>query len=134
MHSFLLAGNHVENPRAWLVAAVANASRAYGRRSARLESTTPEALDEMAYADWETDAAELERRLAVWHVLRHVPWRHREMLRMHYLDGHSAVEIASWLGTTRRYVEKRIVLALRFVRQRCGVSRDRTISPPSKRA
>lgn len=117
VHSLLLAGTSVDNPRAWLIGAVANASRAYGRRRARMDLTDTATLDSMPEPRSTVDAEAVERRLTIQSILRRIRPAYREVLRMHYLKQLTASEIAARLGTTTGYAEKLIVLALRCVRK-----------------
>lgn len=115
--SLLTTTATLENPRAWLVAAVANASRAYRRSRARYELIPQDAFDEMTTLGSTVDAEQVERKLTLSDILRHLHPRYREMLRLHYLEQLTSSEIADRLGSSTRYAEKRIVLALRRVRE-----------------
>jgi RNA polymerase sigma factor (sigma-70 family) len=107
----------VENPRAWLVAAVCNGSRHYWRTRSRLDE-----FDAAKEEDLFPDAAvlnveRLEGEILVRDILRRLCERERTVLRLHYFEHRTAAELAEHLGTTTGYAEKLIVKALKRARE-----------------
>lgn len=111
--SYLAQPQGILNARAWLVAVACNMSRHYWRARRRSESLFSE-LDEAEAAGAEPES--LITRRHVEQVLEAVGEQSGEVLRMHYLEGYSAPEIASRLETTPRYAEKMIHRALKKAR------------------
>ncbi|HXG58758.1 MAG TPA: sigma-70 family RNA polymerase sigma factor [Thermoanaerobaculia bacterium] len=108
--SYLLSAHTVENVRAWLIAAICNASRHYWRVRGRTES-----LEEGVGEAYE-DAGRLERELTMRQVLGYLQPRCRETLQLHYLEGRTAGDIAAIFDTTIRYAEKLIHKCLKRAR------------------
>jgi RNA polymerase sigma factor (sigma-70 family) len=114
--SFLQTCTRIENPRAWLVAAMCNASRHYWRAQGKTEplpdnyanASDPKAAD---------TADEYAMRLTIGKVIGYMQPKCRDTLRLHYFDGRSANEIAKELETTPRYAEKLIHTCLRRARE-----------------
>jgi RNA polymerase sigma factor (sigma-70 family) len=114
--SFLQAGTRIDNVRAWLVAAICNASRHYWRSQGRSESL-PE--DYLEFSDPVSDALPEKRAMEITmqQALGYLQPRCRETLRLHYFEGRSASEVARELETTTRYAEKLIHNCLKRVRE-----------------
>ena len=114
--SLMQTGTRIENVRAWLVAAICNASRHYWRTQTRSESL-PE--DYMEHSDPGSHALPEKRamEMTVQQALAYLQPRCRETLRLHYFDGRSAAEVARELETTTRYAEKLIHNCLKRVRE-----------------
>lgn len=114
--SFLQSGRRVENVRAWLVAAVCNASRHYWRMHSRTEQL-PENVVERADPCSQHLAEQVALRMTVKQALGYLPQRCRETLHLHYFEGRSASDVANVLETTSRYAEKLIHNCLQRVRE-----------------
>ena len=114
--SFLQMGSPIDNVKAWLVAAMCNASRHYWRGQGRSESL-PE--DYLEHSDPNSDALPEKRAMEmnIQQALGYLQPRCRETLRLHYFEGRSAPEIARELDTTNRYAEKLIHNCLKRVRE-----------------
>lgn len=117
LFSYLTVGRPVENPRAWLVAAVCNASRHYWRFRARTTSMEGTRLDEIPDLPQEMDVERLELEILVRSLLERLHPGDREVLRLHYFEGMTAAEMAAALDTTVRYAQKLISKALVRVRR-----------------
>ena len=114
--SFLQTGAKIENVRAWLVAAICNASRHYWRTQGRAEQLPedfPEQSDPGSHALPERFALEMTVRQA----LQYLQPRCKETLYLHYFEGRSAADVARELETTTRYAEKLIHNCLKRVRE-----------------
>lgn len=114
--SFLQTCTTIENVRAWLVAAICNASRHYWRsqgRSEQLPEDFVEHSDPGSHALPERFAMEITIRQA----LQYLQPRCRETLWLHYFEGRSAPDVARELETTTRYAEKLIHNCLKRVRE-----------------
>ena len=114
--SFLQTGTRIENIRAWLVAAICNASRHYWRSQGRSESL-PE--DYLEHSDPGSHSLPEKRamEMTIQQALGYLQPRCRETLRLHYFEGRSASEVARELETTTRYAEKLIHNCLKRVRE-----------------
>lgn len=114
--SFLQTGAKIENVRAWLVAAICNASRHYWRTQGRAEQLPedfPEQSDPGSHGLPEKFALEMTVRQA----LQYLQPRCKETLYLHYFEGRSAADVARELETTTRYAEKLIHNCLKRVRE-----------------
>jgi RNA polymerase sigma factor (sigma-70 family) len=109
-------GDRIENPRAFLVGAICNASRAYWRARMRVDNVEGARLDAIALLTVASDADRIERELVVRRVLDRLRPTEREVLRLHYYEHLPAREVAERLNVTHRYGEKLIVGALRHAR------------------
>ena len=114
--AYLQAGARIENIRAWLVAAMCNASRHYWRiqgRAEQLQEDFVEQSDPGSHALPERFAMEMTVRQA----LQYLQPRCRETLWLHYFEGRAASDVARELQTTTRYAEKLIHNCLKRVRE-----------------
>ena len=114
--SFLQTGTKIENVRAWLVAAMCNASRHYWRAQSRTESL-PEDFNEHSDPVSHGLADEFAKKLTLRQALDYLQPRCRETLWLHYFEGRSAADVARELETTNRYAEKLIHNCLKRVRE-----------------
>jgi RNA polymerase sigma factor (sigma-70 family) len=114
--SFLQTGTKIDNVRAWLVAAMCNASRHYWRAQARTESL-PEDFNEHSDPHSHGLADEFAKKLTLRQALDYLQPRCRETLWLHYFEGRSAADVARELETTNRYAEKLIHNCLKRVRE-----------------
>jgi RNA polymerase sigma factor (sigma-70 family) len=113
--SYLQTGTTIENVRAWLVAAMCNASRHYWRAQGRTESLPEDYTDRL-----DPNSAGLAETFAlqmtIHQALNYLTEKCRDTLHLHYFEGRSAVEVAVELETTPRYAEKLIHNCLQRVR------------------
>lgn len=136
--SYLTSGPP-DNPRAWLVAAVCNASRHYWRQRVRTSDLEGARLDEVEGPPDGMDIDRMERSILVRGLLARLRPRDRDVLRLHYFEGRTATEIADILETTARYAEKLIWKALTHARDEydrlnaVGVPRVRTAATSKPR-
>jgi RNA polymerase sigma factor (sigma-70 family) len=114
--SFLQTGTKIDNVRAWLVAAMCNASRHYWRAQSRTESL-PEDFNEHCDPGTHGLADEFAKKLTLRQALDYLQPRCRETLWLHYFEGRSAADVARELETTNRYAEKLIHNCLKRVRE-----------------
>ncbi len=114
--AYLQCGVAIHDVRGWLVGATCNASRSHLRWRGRHEALPPEALLPPA-AD---DLTKIEHRLTVQNILRTLPAREREALRLKYFERHTYAEVALLLGTTEGYAEQLIAKTMRRLRARFG--------------
>lgn len=114
--SLLQTGTKIDNVRAWLVAAMCNASRHYWRVSGRVESL-PE--DFQGHSDPITHglADQFAMKMTLRQAVAYLPPRCRETLWLHYYEGRSAGDVAREMETTSRYAEKLIHNCLKRVRE-----------------
>lgn len=114
--SFLQTGTRIENIRAWLVAAMCNASRHYWRAQGRTESLPENFAD---HSDPGTHGLEQKfaMNITIRQALDYLQPRCRETLWLHYFEGRSAGDVARELETTNRYAEKLIHNCLKRVRE-----------------
>ena len=104
-----------EHVRAWLVAAMCNASRYYWRVQGRTEQL-PEDFGEQSDPGSHELAERFALQMTIQKVLGYLQPRCRETLRLHYFEGRSAPDVARELDTTSRYAEKLIHNCLRRAR------------------
>jgi RNA polymerase sigma factor (sigma-70 family) len=114
--SFLQTCTRIDNVRAWLVAAMCNASRHFWRAQGRTESL-PDDYENACDPKTTGTAEDHAMRLTMSKVLGYMQPKCRETLRLHYFDGRSANDIAKELETTPRYAEKLIHTCLRRARE-----------------
>lgn len=114
--SYLQTGTKIDNVRAWLVAAMCNASRHFWRSQGRTESL-PDNFDDHSDPAAASLADSFAVRMTMHKVLGYMQERCRETLRLHYFEGRSAVDVAKELETTTRYAEKLIHNCLRRARE-----------------
>jgi RNA polymerase sigma factor (sigma-70 family) len=114
--SFLQTGTKIDNVRAWLVAAMCNASRHYWRAQARTEAL-PDDFNEHSDPHSHGLADEFAKKLTLRQALDYLQPRCRETLWLHYFEGRSAGDVARELETTNRYAEKLIHNCLKRVRE-----------------
>src|SRR5258708_9198275 len=103
MLALLRRAERVDAPRAFLVGASCNASRAYWRTRTRVNTVEGARLDAVALAVVESDAARIEQELLVRRVLDRLRPTEREVLRLPYYEHLPAPEIAQPLNVTQRY-------------------------------
>lgn len=114
--SFLQTGAKIENVRAWLVAAICNASRHYWRTQGRAEQL-PDDFVEQSDPGSHALPERLALEMTVRQALQYLQPRCRETLWLHYFEGRSAADVARELETTTRYAEKLIHNCLKRVRE-----------------
>ena len=114
--SFLQTGTKIENIRAWLVAAMCNASRHYWRAQGRTESL-PDDFSDHSDPGSHGLADQFATNMTVRQALDYLQPRCRETLWLHYFEGRSAGDVARELETTNRYAEKLIHNCLKRVRE-----------------
>lgn len=114
--SYLQTGTKIDNIRAWLVAAMCNASRHYWRSQGRTESL-PDDFNDHSDPGSHGLAEQYMTRMTVRQALDYLQPRCRETLWLHYFEGRSAGDVARELETTNRYAEKLIHNCLKRVRE-----------------
>ena len=114
--SFLQTGTKIDNIRAWLVAAMCNASRHYWRAQGRVESL-PDNFNDQSDPGTHGLADQFAMKMTVRQALDYLQPRCRETLWLHYIEGRSAGDVARELETTNRYAEKLIHNCLKRVRE-----------------
>lgn len=114
--SFLQNAARVENVRAWLVAAMCNASRHYWRLQGRVDQL-PEDFSDRGDPRAQKLTDELAMKLTMRQTLGYLQPRCRETLFLHYYEGRSASDVAQELETTSRYAEKLIHNCLKRARE-----------------
>lgn len=114
--SYLQAGTRIENAKAWLVAAMCNASRHYWRAQGRTE-TLPEDFDERCDPTSNGVADRVAQEMTVRQALGYLQPRCRQTLYLHYFEGRSAGDVAREMETTNRYAEKLIHNCLKRARE-----------------
>lgn len=114
--SFMTTTTKVENIKAWLVAAMCNASRHYWRGQGKTESL-PENFDDHCDPKSSSIADQVAIEITLRQALDYLQPRCRDTLFLHYFEGRSAVDVAKQLETTARYAEKLIHNCLKRVRE-----------------
>ena len=103
--SFMTTTTKVENVKAWLVAAMCNASRHYWRAQGRTESLPDDFTDRLD-PNSQGLADTFAMQMTIHQALNYLQPKCRETLNLHYFEGRSAVEVAAVMDTTPRYAEK----------------------------
>ena len=114
--SYLQAGTRIENAKAWLVAAMCNASRHYWRAQGRTEPL-PEDYGERSDPSSHGVAERVAQEMTLHQALEYLQPRCRQTLYLHYFEGRSAGDVAREMETTNRYAEKLIHNCLKRVRE-----------------
>jgi RNA polymerase sigma factor (sigma-70 family) len=114
--SYLQAGTRIENAKAWLVAAMCNASRHYWRAQGRTESL-PDDYGERCDPSSNGVAERVAQEMTLHQALDYLQPRCRQTLYLHYFEGRSAGDVAREMETTNRYAEKLIHNCLKRVRE-----------------
>jgi len=114
--SFMTTTTKVENVKAWLVAAMCNASRHYWRAQGRIESL-PDDFNDHSDPVSIGLADQFAMKMTVRQAMKYLQPRCRETLWLHYFEGRSAGDVARELETTNRYAEKLIHNCLKRVRE-----------------
>jgi RNA polymerase sigma factor (sigma-70 family) len=114
--SYLQAGTRIENAKAWLVAAMCNASRHYWRAQGRTEPL-PEDYGERCDPSSNGVAERVAQEMTLHQALDYLQPRCRQTLYLHYFEGRSAGDVAREMETTNRYAEKLIHNCLKRVRE-----------------
>ena len=114
--SYMQSAPRIVKVRAWLVAAMCNASRYYWRSRGRLEAL-PEDYDQTSDPALDGAAEQWALKISVQQAVGYLDPRCREVLSLHHLEGRSASDVAGLLDTTLRYAEKLIHNCLKRLRQ-----------------
>ena len=114
--SYMTTTTKVENVKAWLVAAMCNASRHYWRGQGKTESL-PENFDDHCDPKSNSLADQMTMEITMRQAMDYLQPRCKETLHLHYFEGRSAVDVAEKLETTARYAEKLIHNCLKRVRE-----------------
>jgi len=122
---FLKAGEILDS-RAWLIAAICNASKSFLRSRARLVSLPDEFAER---ADPTRSAERLPDQLVAREAFSCVTAKCQIALRLRYLEGYSIPEVAAELNTSLRYAAKLVGRCLRQAKERyakkgCSDERD----------
>lgn len=110
--AMMMSSERIRSARSWLVGAICHASRGYWRRKRRERSLAEgerERHTRLRIAPAETESA----RLTIGKMLKALPARQRESLRLRYFEGYTIREVARELGTTERYAAKLVAKAIR---------------------
>ena len=114
--SFMESAPQIVKVRAWLVAAMCNASRHYWRVRGRVESLPSDVAEKSDPSSHEA-ADKWATRISLQQAIGYLQPRCRETLFLHYYEGRSASDVARELDTTLRYAEKLIHNCLKRVRE-----------------
>ena len=115
--SFLTNADRVIDRERWLVGAICNASRNHLRRIDPTEPLDPEAADAADPRSTRVSDA-LADRLAALQMYECLTPRCQEALRLRYLEGYTVPEVATALGTTKKYAQKLISRCLEQAQRR----------------
>lgn len=100
--SYLVVNRHLAEVERWLVGGICNQSRNYWRQRLR-DEVPPTFTADPRTVEFET-AVQREYTLAT--ILRSLDPRCRTLLQRHYLEEHTARELATSLRTSVRYAER----------------------------
>lgn len=114
--NFIRYSEEVDNPRAWLIGAIVKASCYHLRKSGKVDVVVPAKLEELGDPA-SAGIEQLHRSVLVQQLLEPLDAHCRDLLRLHYLEGRTASEIAMQMGTTEGYAKKMIHQSLVQVRE-----------------
>lgn len=107
----------VTHPQAYLFKIAGNVLAEWSTRASRQRPHASEWLAQLADEhDPEQDCARESEQLEIRRAVGELPPRAREILRMHYEEGLTHLEIATRLGVTRRIVKRDLVRAYASLR------------------
>ena len=104
--------------RGWLYATARTTIVDYWQAQSQYEVRSLSGLEEQLHFRADTATANQQVEMRVQHLLSLLPERDRTILTLHYLQGYSAAEIASALGTSAGHIR---VLQLRALRRAAQV-------------
>jgi RNA polymerase sigma factor (sigma-70 family) len=104
--------------RGWLYATARTTIVDYWQAQSKSEMYSLSGLEEQLHFRYDTAEASQQVEMRVQHLLSLLPERDRTILTLHYLQGYSAAEIASALGTSAGHIR---VLQLRALRRAAQV-------------
>jgi RNA polymerase sigma factor (sigma-70 family) len=122
--SYILKSEQIRDVRAWLVGAICNASKHYLRSRARAVGLPPDILNEPDPKSLNLDR--LPDALAARECFACLTPRCQLALRLRYIEGYSAPEIANELDTTPKYAQKLVARCLQMAYDRYGAKGART--------
>ncbi|MGH9459318.1 MAG: RNA polymerase sigma factor [Thermoanaerobaculia bacterium] len=114
--AYLSTDGDIRNVRSWLVGAMCNASRNYWRGHGRTEGLPADLRKRSDPLAPELDET-VANRITIRETLSRLHQKCRDTLRLRYLEGCSAIEVAQQLETTNRYAEKLIAKCLKRAHQ-----------------
>jgi DNA-directed RNA polymerase specialized sigma24 family protein len=109
--AYFLKAEQVLDSKAWLVAAMCNASRSYLRTQARHVELPSEVIDQ-------SRTVEITDQLVAREVLCCLTPRCQLALGLRYLEGYSIPEVAAELRTSPKYAGKLVARCLRQAHDR----------------
>jgi len=113
--AYFLKADEIINSRAWLVAALCNASKGYLRSRARLIPLPEESLQ--TSDAWRTTET-LPDQLVAREAFACVTSKCQIALRLRYYEGYSIREVATELNTTEKYAAKLVSRCLKQAQSR----------------
>jgi RNA polymerase sigma factor (sigma-70 family) len=122
--SYILKSEEIRDVRAWLVGAICNASKYFLRREARAVALPPDIMEEPDPQSLNRDR--LPDALAARQCFACLTPRCQLALRLRYIEGYSAPEIATELQTTAKYAQKLVGRCLQQAYDRYGGKGART--------
>jgi RNA polymerase sigma factor (sigma-70 family) len=107
--SYLRIRETIRSRRTWLLSAICNACRGYWTRRGEREDLTDSLDSGRGVGEpFDDDSDRIASRLTALRVLGRLSTKDRELLRLHYLEGHTSVEIARRLNLSSGAVRKRL--------------------------
>jgi RNA polymerase sigma factor (sigma-70 family) len=116
--AYILRSEEVRDIRAWLVGSICNASKYYLRTRARAVGLPPNIMEEPDPESLRVDR--LPDALAARECFACLTPRCQLALRLRYIEGYSAPEIATELQTTTKYAQKLVSRCLQQAHDRYG--------------
>ena len=120
---FLVHAHRVNDPRAWLIGAVYNASKTYLRRAQRTEPFADDAA-EPADPRYARAGEAWPDVLAAREAFARLTPRCQLALGLRYIEGHTIPAIAQILDTSKKYAAKLVARCLDLAHRRYGGRRD----------
>lgn len=121
--TYLKRTDEIRDVHSWFVGAICHASRYFWRSHGRTigESHDETPLDRIDPASTRI-LDSLPAQLAAREALERLPPRYQEILRLRYFEGMSIIELAEYLGVTRKYAQKLVSKCLRRAEKRYSES------------
>jgi RNA polymerase sigma-70 factor (ECF subfamily) len=110
---WLAADRAADSIRAWLYTAARSAIADYWRAQSEQPTVPLEDLEGVLFCGWEGPREVARTRERAWRILRALPEREREVLRLRFLHGYTAAEIGQALGLAPGHVRLVQLRALR---------------------
>lgn len=110
-------GETIQNPRAYLYTVAHGLIVDHYRKSARRVAFTPDFVDDMFTNEDDVDAMDTRKKhIAVLEKVNDLKDEYRDVVMLHYVEGHAVAEVATILGESENNIRVRLHRALSKLR------------------